>query len=151
MARAPRGIASGRGTRPPTRWRRRWVRSVMAETLSDWLSRREAADFAARSTTLLEQVVRALPATRPLRIVDLGTGTGSNVRYLSARLPRPQEWLVVDRDASLLDELTRRVDVPLTTRSADLGTLTADLFAGRQLVTGSALLDLVAASWLEQV
>jgi len=121
----------------------------MTESLSDWLSRREAADFAARSTALLQAAIAALPARRPLRVVDLGTGTGSNVRYLSARLPRPQEWLVADRDASLLAELTHRVDVPLTTRATNLGALTDDLFHDRDLVTASALLDLVSESWLQ--
>jgi len=119
--------------------------------LSDWLALREAADAAARSVALLEATVAALPARRPLRIVDLGTGTGSNVRYLSSRLPRPQEWLVVDRDPRLLDELTGRVDVPLVARAANLGTLTGDLFADRDLVTASALLDLVSEGWLRSL
>lgn len=123
----------------------------MSESLSDWLSRREAADAAARSTTLLQAVVAVLPARRPLRVVDLGTGTGSNVRYLSARLPRPQEWLVADRDAVLLAELQRRIDVSLTIRATNLGTLTDDLFDGRDLVTASALLDLVSESWLQSL
>jgi hypothetical protein len=122
----------------------------MTDSLSKWLSLREAADAAARSTTLLAALVEALPAP-PLRVVDLGTGTGSNVRYLSTRLPRPQEWLVVDRDASLLEELRRRVDVSLTARAANLGTLSEDLFAGRHLVTASALLDLVSESWLHRL
>lgn len=123
----------------------------MSESLSDWLSRREAADSAARSMPLLQALVAALPARRPLRVVDLGTGTGSNVRYLSARLPRPQEWLVADRDASLLAELERRVDVSLTTRTTNLGTLTDDLFQDRDLVTASALLDLVSEAWLQSL
>src|SRR5215472_11558798 len=117
----------------------------MTDSLADWLSLREAADAAARSQTLLAELVAALPARRPLRIVDLGTGTGSNVRYLSSRLPQPQEWLVVDRDPSLLDRLTARVDVPLTTRATNLGTLTDDL------VTASALLDLVSEPWLQRL
>jgi len=121
----------------------------MTESLADWLSLREAADAAARSTDLLKAVVDVLPSRRPLRIVDLGTGTGSNVRYLSSRLPRPQEWLVVDREPSLLDALARRVDVPLTMRATNLGALTDDLFADRDLVSASALLDLVSESWLQ--
>jgi len=118
-------------------------------SLSDWLARREAADTAARSVALLDALVDALPVRRPLRIVDLGTGTGSNVRYLSTRLPRPQEWLVVDRDPTLLDELARRVDAPIVARTTNLGALTDDLFAGRDLVTASALLDLVSEPWLQ--
>ncbi len=120
----------------------------MSERLSEWLARREAADAAARSEDLLAAVLEALPSSRPLRVLDLGTGTGSNVRYLSARLPRPQEWLVVDRDPELLEELAQRVDVPVRTHASDLGILADDLFARRHLVTASALLDLVSEPWL---
>jgi hypothetical protein len=120
----------------------------MTDSLADWLALREAADAAARSAEVLSAVAAALPTRRPLRVVDLGTGTGSNVRYLAPRLPRPQDWLVVDRDPQLLDELTRRVDVPLATRATNLGSLTDDLFTGRDLVAASALLDLVSESWL---
>jgi hypothetical protein len=123
----------------------------MADSLSVWLSIREAADAAARSAALVSAVSAMLPARRPLRIVDLGTGSGSNVRYLSPRLPSPQEWLVVDRDRSLLDELAARVDAPVTTRAVNLGTLTDDFFADRDLVTASALLDLVSETWLQSL
>jgi len=123
----------------------------MTESLSEWLSRREAADVAARSTDLLQLLMEKVPLQRPLRIVDLGTGTGSNVRYLSTRLPHPQEWLVADREPALLAELARTVDVPLTTRATNLGTLADDLFDGRDLVTASALLDLVSESWLHSL
>jgi hypothetical protein len=67
---------------------------------------------------------------------------------LAPRLPRPQEWLVVDRDPQLLDELTHRVDRLVTTHATNLGSLADDLFTERDLVTASALLDLVSESWL---
>src|SRR5215831_4830074 len=120
----------------------------MTESLSDWLALREAADTAARSADVLSAVVATLPARRPLGVLDLGTGTGSNVRYLASRLPRPQDWLVADRDPQLLDELAHRVDAAVTTRATNLGQLTDDLFTGRDLVTASALLDLVSGPWL---
>jgi hypothetical protein len=105
--------------------------------------------------------------------LDLCTGTGSNLRYLIDRLPGPQKWLVVDGDASLLEELPAklemwaeargcsihtegsvsyvrgdRCDCEVETRALDLNRLDASLFAGRNLVTASALLDLVSESWL---
>ena len=43
-------------------------------------------------------IAEALPGDRPLKLVDLGTGRGSNVRYLAVRLPGPQEWLLIDED-----------------------------------------------------
>jgi hypothetical protein len=105
---------------------------------------REPADAAARSTGLSEKLIEKLSRDRPLRIVDLGSGTGSNIRYLSPRLPQPHEWLAIDRDPTLLNLAPNGV----TTRTADLGVLDGDLFEDRQLVTASALLDLVSEEWL---
>jgi len=128
----------------------------MAESLADWLALREAADAAARSVALTHALVEALPRERPLRILDLGTGTGSNVRYLAPRLPLRQEWLVVDRDPDLLALIPHRMSIStaterlhIVTRQMNLGALDEpDIFTGRHLVTASALLDLVSEDWL---
>lgn len=146
----------------------------MDDGLSLWLQLREPADFAARSTTLTRAIAQAVSADESLRLLDLGTGTGSNVRYLSEHLATRQRWLAVDRDATLLRELRSRMsswamargyeariehdvctihgahfDCEVETRKHDLGALGAhDIFAGRRLVTASALLDLVSESWL---
>lgn len=123
----------------------------MGESLSAWLALREPADVAARSSALTNAIADILPHGLPLRILDLGSGTGSNVRYLSARLPRAQEWLLVDRDPDLLSQVpggtaTCRIE----TLSRNLNTLDdAGIFSGRDLVTASALLDLVSARWLD--
>jgi len=125
----------------------------MSETLSDWLALREAADLAARSAALTRAVVERLPRDRPLRAVDLGTGTGSNVRYLMPRLTADvQQWLLVDRDPTLLAKAVRSLrpvhSIVVETREMNLGVLDAKLFSRRDLVTASALLDLVSETWL---
>ena len=145
----------------------------MGESLSDWLAVREPADFAARSETLVEHVRHALASTDTVRGLDLCTGTGSNLRYLIDRLPGRQTWLAADRDARLLEELPTklktwadahgysmrtegqvsslrggRCECDVETRAMDLDRLDAGLFEGRNLVTASALLDLVSESWL---
>lgn len=145
----------------------------MDESLSEWLAFREPADWASRSTKLLDRVTQALGSRETLNVLDLCTGTGSNVRYLLDRLPGRQRWLVVDRDTQLLKELPAklevwaqaqgcsmrtvgavtylrgdRVECDVETRQQDLDQLDAGLFAGRNLVTASALLDLVSESWL---
>src|SRR5262245_50976271 len=110
----------------------------MAESLSGWLALREPADAAARSSSLLSHLAEGLPDDRPLRIVDLGSGTGSNIRYLSPRLPHPQDWLAVDRDAALLAMAPPGV----RTQTMELGALDDErALADRHLVTASALLD----------
>jgi hypothetical protein len=124
-----------------------------ADSLSPWLALREPADAAARSVALTQAIAARLPHDRPVRILDLGSGTGANVRYLSSRLPVPQHWLAVDRDASLLSEAPGpSVTCHIETSCRNLGALDdpadAVLFAGRHLVTASALLDLVSDQWL---
>ena len=145
----------------------------MDESLSDWLAVREPADLTARSATLVERVRHALASTDTVRGLDLCTGTGSNLRYLIDRLPGRQTWLAADRDAGLLEELPTklktwadahgysmrtegqvstlrggRCECDVETRAMDLDQLDAGLFEGRNLVTASALLDLVSESWL---
>jgi hypothetical protein len=130
---------------------------------ADWLALREPADAAARSSELVRFVVRdssslsrrdaesaALHSGRHFRrLVDLGGGTGANIRYLSARLPTPQHWTIVDDDAELL----ARAPTGVTTRRADLNHVVDDesVFRESALVTASALLDLVSDRWLERL
>lgn len=126
----------------------------MAHSLADWLALREPFDAAARSVGLTRAIADALPRDRSLNIVDLGTGRGSNVRYLSPHLPQPQQWLLVDQDAALLAEVpgatARVVDsrCVIDTTQMNLGVLDPVIFEGRHLVTASALLDLVSETWL---
>ncbi len=125
----------------------------MSESLSSWLALREPADFAARSSTLTQAIVETLAGRDPVHVLDLGTGRGSNVRYLSPHLPPRQRWLVVDCDPTLLAQasalMAGRGDCRIEARQIDLGSLDdRGLFSGRHLVTASALLDLVSDSWL---
>jgi hypothetical protein len=116
--------------------------------LADWLALREAVDHTARSETLTRALANALPVARPLRILDLATGTGSNIRFLASRLPAPQAWTAVDRDRSLLAHVPPGVD----TRCMELGSLDDQaLFDEFHLVTASALLDLVSPDWIAQL
>ncbi|MBI4888539.1 MAG: class I SAM-dependent methyltransferase [Acidobacteria bacterium] len=143
-------------------------------SLPQWLLLREPADAAARSEALTRDVAGSLGSAEPLHMLDLGTGTGSNIRYLAERLRGPQRWLALDRSAALLAELPRRMvswaatrgyaatveggrctirgarfECVIDTHAIDL-TLLDDrrIFDGRRLVTASALLDLVSESWL---
>jgi hypothetical protein len=123
--------------------------------LSNWLALREPADAAARSAPLTRALIDTLPRRGALGIVDLGTGTGSNVRYLERFAGHcvggaDPNWLLVDADPALLAEAQTR-QPGAETRHMNLGTLDAALFAGRDLVTGSALLDLVSERWLESL
>lgn len=129
---------------------------MSADSLSEWLALREPADAAARSTALTRAMAERLAHLSPLRILDLASGTGANLRYLSPHLAVDQRWLLVDRDPRLLAEAPARMPsagdrgrCAIETQTRDLGTLEhPDIFSGRHLVTASALLDLVSEAWL---
>jgi hypothetical protein len=110
----------------------------------DWLALREQADAKARATELLEPLLAALPEG-PLVVHDLGCGTGSMSRWLAPLLPRPQRWVLHDRDPDLLARAAASVPVPAAARIGDVTALTARELAGASLVTASALLDLFTA------
>jgi hypothetical protein len=119
----------------------------MSEFSADWLALREPFDAASRSLRLARAVADTLPRYRTVDILDLGAGTGANVRYLAGKLPLPQRWLLVDRDERLLSLAPKAW--PSRCLDLQLAVLDPALFAGRALVTASALLDLVSHQWLE--
>jgi hypothetical protein len=128
----------------------------VGEFSSEWLALREPADSLARSLSLTLKLADHVRRRRLLAVLDLGAGTGANLRYLAPHLPGDQDWLLVDRDASLvkLAAATRLPAIParlqVATRVVDLCALAdASIFEGRALVTASALLDLVSARWLQ--
>jgi hypothetical protein len=111
-----------------------------------WLELREPADAAARSTGLAERLRRYLPAGR-LVIHDLGGGTGAMGRWLAPRLPGPQHWVVHERDETLLELAA----VTFEARRTDIARLTPGDVAGANLVTASALLDLLTRDELDRM
>ena len=117
---------------------------------AEWLSLREPADAAARAPRVTRTIAEATAGRTPLRVADLGCGTGSNLRYLASRLPQPQEWRLVDHDAALLAAARTLVPQAVDTRVADLRDLDASVFDGCDLVTASALLDLVSEAWVRR-
>jgi hypothetical protein len=113
----------------------------------EWLSLREPPDATARSAALATGF-----AASARRIVDLATGTGANVRYLAPRLPGAQHWLAVDDDAGLLQAFAAPAHANVATLRLDLARALDELpLDGCDLVTASALLDLVSRSWLERL
>jgi hypothetical protein len=119
----------------------------------EWLVLREPADAAARSIELAERLARHLPTTDCLVIHDLGGGSGAMGRWLAPRLPRPQHWVVHDRDADLLELAVADPPdaVTVEARRSDVTRLTPDDLAGANLVVASALLDLLTAEELVRI
>jgi hypothetical protein len=117
---------------------------------AEWLALREPADHLARSRRVSQAIADVLRDAQVVRAVDLAAGTGSNVRFLAPILPLPQEWLLVDRDPALLTQVHPIDAVDMHTRIFDLSAVAelAELFALQNLITTSALLDLVSDDWL---
>lgn len=123
-----------------------------------WLALREPADAAARAADLVAPVRRAL-AGRPRTVIhDLGTGTGSMGRWLAPRLAGPQHWIMYDRDPALLVQARAGMvtaagtaPVTVTTRQGDVTRLSAADLAGADLVTASALLDMLTGEEVERI
>ncbi len=122
---------------------------------ADWLALREPFDVNARNADVLDAVIATLAGNTQPRIVDLACGTGSTVRTLAPYFSPGQTWKLVDNDLSLLAraaDLTKHTGVSVITAPVDLNhDLEAALDGAVDLVTTSALLDLVSAPWLERL
>lgn len=147
----------------------------MAEEFDgDWLDLREPYDAAARDPGLAALLAAALPP-RP-RVLDLGAGTGSLLRWLGHFIGRAQAWTLVDADADLIDrayetiaDRAEAVGWPATFPGrrvllvhaphgawrveglvADLSHAPANLPLDRvDAVVNTALCDLVSEGWVE--
>lgn len=141
-----------------------------------WLDLREPIDAASRSPHLAKLPLRRRAGSGVLRVLDLACGTGANLRYLAPLLGGAQEWTLIDNDPVLLGALPGRLAAWAGTVNARLSAdggqamrirapdfecrvcsrrldLVDDMdkleTAGVQLVTASALLDLVSRQWLQ--
>jgi SAM-dependent methyltransferase len=136
-----------------------------------WLTLREPADHAARSASVMAALRDHFAGRDQVSVVDLGCGTGSNLRGTAPFLPAGQHWTLVDYDLRLLaaarERLTAWADRATDTATGltlDKGAMRltvafrqADLSAGAapvldpapDLVTAAALFDLISARWIE--
>jgi SAM-dependent methyltransferase len=141
---------------------------------ADWLALREPIDHRSRHPGLLARLADAIGARESLRVVDLGAGTGSNLRALAPHLPPPrQTWRLVDHDPALIAAArTRLMDwaedvregeggptlvrgghvIEIAFAQADLaGGIDGALGEAPDLVTAAALFDLGSVAWIEAV
>lgn len=119
---------------------------------ADWLTLREPVDHRSRGDRLLPLLQEAWVTGGWSRVLDLGSGTGSNLRYLSPRLPGPQQWTLLDHDGDLLARVhPPHSGVEVVRVQGDLAAEGLEAVGRGHLVTASALLDLVSEAWLRKL
>ena len=136
---------------------------------ADWLALREPVDRRSRSSPVLAATRlwadrRTTPGSA-LRVVDLGAGTGGNLRCLAPHLAAPQAWTLIDDDLRLLALAQRagrrgRIASMRGDGSLRVRAIACDLAAARslretvrggQLITASALFDLTSEAWCRRL
>jgi SAM-dependent methyltransferase len=135
-----------------------------------WLALREPVDHRSRNRELASALSARFHGHPSIEVVDLGCGTGSNLRATADLLPSRQSWTLVDYDPALLqaarEALTCWADTAIPSgealalekggrhilvrfRRADLNAdLDAALGARPELVTASAFFDLCSARFV---
>ena len=140
---------------------------------SSWLDLRESADHRSRNEELSRLLTREFGQRRQITVVDLGCGTGSNLRATAPLLGEVQHWTLVDHDANLLQAAVSRLAawagqcerrdnqlvlhkggkcISVRLLRADLAHDLDRIFAAApNLVTASALFDLVSPDFISEV
>ena len=116
---------------------------------------REPYDLRARSAALLARLAEWRRGRGRLHIVDLGSGTGSNLRCTAPALGGAQDWTLVEWDEGLIgsgESLLGAASVGWRYHRLDLARDLEQLAESRvDLITASALIDLVSAEWLDRL
>ena len=137
---------------------------------ASWLALREGADHRSRDVGLMGKVEAGIAGKKLVRVVDLGSGTGSNLRATAPRLGPQQEWTLVDYDPALLEQAAKvlsewadearavgdqlvliknGMNIGVKFRIADLNKeLEEVLSSAPDIVTASALFDLISEKWM---
>ena len=122
---------------------------------AQWLALREPYDMRARNVAVLDALAAAFRDRESIAIVDLACGAGASLRALAPRLPPRQSWRLVDNDLGLLARTPALATPPRLTVQARAIDLARDLELALDgpldLITCSALLDLVSPPWLERL
>lgn len=139
----------------------------------EWLALREPIDHRSRNSELAASLSARFQQRSAVAVVDLGCGTGSNLRATAPLLPDIQSWTLVDYDERLLaaarQTLLRWVDsseadgerlvlakgsrqITVQFRQADLNAgLDVALGDKPDLVTASALFDLCSPAFIKKL
>lgn len=138
-----------------------------------WLDLREGMDRRSRARSVQAAAIAPFHGREEAHVADLAAGSGAMLRALAPRLPVRQRWTLIDNDAHLFAHARRRLaswadeacgqaddrlelrhggrTIEVAFRLVDLAAdpLPAEA-AAADLVTASALFDLVGAEWIAE-
>lgn len=139
---------------------------------AQWLDLREGVDHRSTDAALRSKLAAHFASLDVLNIVDLGAGSGSNLRGIAPFLNARQHWRLAEYDPALIAAARQRLSQWADTAQDNDGRLSlqkagkditvefaqVDLSAGvddaltpqTQLVTAAAFFDLVSKPWLEK-
>lgn len=125
---------------------------------TDWLALREPYDGIARSGAPMQLLKAWSREKSELSIADLGSGTGANLRAISPHFACRQKWALLEWDPVLVEQgqLLQVGQIPNYCHvhyiACDLATdLETAVPLRVDLVTASALIDLVSEAWLDRL
>ena len=123
---------------------------------NSWLYQREKIDNQSKNLSLINIINNALKNIENISILDLGTGTGSNFRFLSKKIThKNQFWTLMDISKSSLQEAKRNIISNNKIKSVSfknhniIKNIKNINFNKYDLVAGSAFLDIMPNSWFK--
>jgi hypothetical protein len=119
---------------------------------ADWLALRGRADARARDKGLAARLGAHFAGRSALRVIDLGAGSGANLRATAPLIEAPQHWVLADNNAGLLARAGAAPGTTVERREVDLAAELSSLSdPAPDLVTASAFLDLCGADWTDRL
>ena len=129
----------------------------MHEFENSWLFQREKIDNISKSKLIIKKINNFFKIEQDVKLMDLGTGTGSNFRFLSKKIvQKKQNWTLIDISKKSL--LAAKNHIQINNKIINVSIVNKNLikninkvdFKKFDIVTGSAFLDIMPFEWFKK-
>ena len=129
----------------------------MHEFENSWLFQREKIDNISKSKLIIKKINNFFKIEQGIKLMDLGTGTGSNFRFLSRKIvQKKQHWTLIDISKKSL--LAAKNKISISNKIESLSIINKNLikninqvdFNEFDIITGSAFLDIMPFDWFKK-